>query len=147
MDHDEQKRFNKELAIFYNAIYRNAKILAGQDVNANIGVQSEMFSDVIGTHGLGNRNAKGKDLLFLLKSIKPRVLITYFKHRNYTTWVSFNYTRYTHMLDTFICSRPFFRQVKDCKLFNIGMRRNHTSILTTFKITAIKLKVTEKIIA
>ena len=52
VDHYEKKRINKELAIFYNAIPRNSKLLAGQDINANIGVQSKMFSDVIVIHGL-----------------------------------------------------------------------------------------------
>ena len=102
-----------------------------------------MFRDVIGPNGIDNRNAKVKDLLFLLNSIKFRVLLTYFRHDNYTTWRSFNST----MLDNFICSRPFFRRVKDCKVFNIGMRSDHTAILTSFKITVIKFKVNEKLVS
>ena len=43
MDHEYQKRFNKELASFYNAIPLNAKLMAGQDVNCNIGIQSKIF--------------------------------------------------------------------------------------------------------
>ena len=86
MEHDDQKLFNEELESFYNAIPRNAKLQACQDVNANIGVQSDMFGDVIGENGLDNSNAKGKDLLFLLKSIKFIVLLNYFKHINYTLW-------------------------------------------------------------
>ena len=80
MDHEDQKRFNEELASFYNAIPRNTKLLVGQDVNSNIGVRSKMFPNVIGSNGIHNRNAKGKDLLFLLKIIKFRVLLTYFRH-------------------------------------------------------------------
>ena len=49
VEHNEQKRFNEELASFYNAITRNAGLLAGQDVNSNIGVRSKTFRDVIGT--------------------------------------------------------------------------------------------------
>ena len=86
VEHDDQKRFNEELASFYNAIPRNAKLLAGQYVNSNIGVRSNMFRDVIGPNGIYNRNAKGKNLLFLLNSIKFRVLLTYFRYNNYTTW-------------------------------------------------------------
>ena len=145
MENDDRKRFNEELASFYNAIPQNAELLSGQDVNANISIQSRTLNDAIGTHGLDNRNAKGKDLLFLLKSIKCRVLLIYFKHRNCTTWRSFNSTRYPHMLDNFICSRPFFCWVKDWKLVNIGMRSNHTAILTTFIFTSIKFKMTENI--
>ena len=70
MKNDDQKQFNDELASFYNAITRNSKLLAGQYINTNTGVQSKMFFYLIGSNGLDNRNAKGKDLLFLLKSIK-----------------------------------------------------------------------------
>ena len=147
VDHEGRKRFNEELPSLYNAIPRNAELLAGQYVNCNIGVWSKMFCDVIGPNGINNRNAKGKDLLFLLNSIKFRVLITYFRHDNYTTWRSFNSTRYPHMLDNFICYRQFFRRVKDCRLVNIGMRSDHRVILTSFKLTAIKFKVNEKVVA
>ena len=57
VEHDGQKRFNEELASFYNAIPQNAKLLAGQDVNSNIGFLSKMFRDVIGPNGIDNRNA------------------------------------------------------------------------------------------
>ena len=106
-----------------------------------------MFWDVIGLNGSDNRNAKGKYLLFLLNSIKFRVLRTYFRHSNYTTRKYFKYTISTHMLEKFICSQPYLCRVKDFKVFNIGMCSDHIFILTTFKITAIKFKVTEKIVA
>ena len=99
-----------------------------------------MFRDAIGTYGINNINDKGKDLLFLLNSIKFTVLLTYFRR-------SFNSTRSPHILDNFIFSRQFFRRVKDCKVVNIGMRRDHTSILTSFKLTSIKFKVNEKIVS
>ena len=60
VDHDDQKRFNEELAVFYNSIPRNVKLLAGQDVNFNIGVQSKILCDVIGTNRIDNCNSKGK---------------------------------------------------------------------------------------
>ena len=63
----------------YNSIPRNSELLAAQDVNCNIGIRSKMFRDVIGPYGINNRNAKGKDPLFLLKSIKFRVLLIYYR--------------------------------------------------------------------
>ena len=60
VEHDFQKRFNKELESFYNAIPNNAELLAGQDVNSNIGVRSKMFRDVTGPKVIDNYNAKGK---------------------------------------------------------------------------------------
>ena len=97
MDHEDKKRFNEELASFYNAVIWNAELLAGQDVNCNIGVRSKMFRDLIGPNGINNINAKGKDLLFLLNSIKFRVLLNHFRHDNYTTWRSFYSTGYRNM--------------------------------------------------
>ena len=79
MEHDDQNHFNDELEIFNRVIPRNTELLDSQDVNAKIGMQPNMSSDVIGIHGLYNGNTKGKDLLFILKSIKFRVLLTYFK--------------------------------------------------------------------
>ena len=95
---------------------------------------------------MNNRNANGKDLLFLLNSIEFRLLLTYFRHESYTTWSSCNSTRFPHILDNFICSQPLFYQVKYCKLVNIGMHIDHTVILTSFKLTAIKFKVNEKVV-
>ena len=147
VDHNEHKRFNEELASFYNSIPQNAELLSGQDVNCNIEIWSKMSRDVIGPYSINNRNDKGKDLLFLLNSIKFRVLLTYYRHENYTNWRSFNSTRYPHIMDNFICSWPFFRRVKYCKVVNIVIHSYHTSILTSFKLTAIKFKVNEKIVA
>ena len=64
VEHNDQNCFNKELASFYNAIPRDTKLLSGQDVNSNVGIQYKMFRDVLGQQGLDNRNVKGKDLLF-----------------------------------------------------------------------------------
>ena len=75
------------------------------------------------------------------------MLQTYFRHNNHINWRSFNYTRSPHMLDNFICSQPFFCQAKDFKLVNTGIRSGHTAILTSFKITPIKFKLTEKVVA
>ena len=147
VEHDNQELFNKELASFYNAIPGNSKLLASQATNSNICVRSKMFYGEIKTNEIDNRNAKVIQLLFLLNSIKLRLLLTYFRHSNYTTWRSFKFTIYSQMLDNFICSRPFFFRVKDRKVVNIGMRSDPTAIIATFKIPAIKLKVTEKVVA
>ena len=75
------------------------------------------------------------------------MLINYFRHSNYTTWISFKSNRSPHRIDNFIWSLSFLRQVKDCRVFKIVMRSNHTAIQTRFKITAIKSKVTEKVLS
>ena len=47
-EHDGQQRFIEEMAWFYNAIARNAKLLCCQYVNLNVGIQSKMFQYVLG---------------------------------------------------------------------------------------------------
>ena len=98
VEHDEHKRFNEGMAIFYNAIPRNAKLLFSKDGNSNVGIRFNMFQYVLGKQGLDNPNVKGRDLLLLLKSNKFKVLLTYFKHSNYNTWRSFKYNRSLHMV-------------------------------------------------
>ena len=110
VEHDEQKLFNDELDTFYTNAPRNSEILAGHDINANIGISSPMFNDVLGPNGIINRNAKGKDLLFLIKSQKLKVLLSYFTQKCYTTWKSFAIGNSPHMLDNFICSESFFKR-------------------------------------
>ena len=51
------------------------------------------------------------------------------------------------MIDNFICSQTLFRWVKGYELVNIGMRRDHKEILTIFKLTSIKFKVNENVVA
>ena len=144
VEHDEQKYFNDELDAFYGRAPRNAEILSGQDINANAGVATVRFRDVIGPNGINNRNVKGKDFLFLLKSNKLKLLLTFFKHRNYITYRSFNQLRTPHMLDNFVCSEKFFKRVKDCKVVSTGVRSDHSAIQVTFKLTSIKFKVNAK---
>ena len=100
-------------------------------------MQYRMFQDVLQQQVPDYHNIKGKDLTFLLKIKCFRLLLTYFKHMNYTTWRSFNYTRYPHMSENFICSQTLFRQVKDFKVVNIEIHSDHTDILTTFNTTLI----------
>ena len=49
------------------------------------------------------------------------------------------------MLENFICSESFLKRVRDCKVSNIGVRSDHSAVIVSFKITAIKFKVKEKI--
>ena len=103
-----------------------------------------MFNDVLGPNGIRKINTKGKDLLFLIKSQKLKVLLSYFTHNCYITWKSFAVGNSPHMLDNFICSESFLKHVRDCKVNNIGVRSDHSAVIVSFKITAIKFKVKEK---
>ena len=83
---------------FYANAPRNSEILAGQDINATVGISLPMFNGVLGENGIINRNAKGKDLMFLIKAQKLKVLTSYFTHKCYTTWKSFAVGNSPHML-------------------------------------------------
>ena len=145
VEHDEQKLFNNELDLFYANAPQKSEILAGQDINANVGIYLPMFNDVLGPNRIINRNSKGKDVIFLIKSWKLKVLPSYFTHKCYTTWKWFSVGNSPHMLDNFICPESFLKLVRNCKVSNIGVRSDHSSVIVCFKITVIKLKVNEKI--
>ena len=102
VEHDEQKLFNDELDAFYANTPRNSEILAGQDINANVGISLPMFNEVLGPKGIRNRNSKEKDLLLLIKAWKLKVLLSYFAHNCHTTWKSFAVGNSPQMLDNFI---------------------------------------------
>ena len=112
-EHAEQIKFYDELDSFLTNRPRNLELLLGADVNSNVGIQSTMFQDVIGPNGLSNRNLKGKDLLYLLKSNQCKILLSYYTHNNYITYRTFRESKYQHMLDNFICSDKFLKRVTD----------------------------------
>ena len=113
-------------------------------MNANVGISSPMFNDVLGPNRISNRNSKGKALLFFIKARKLKVLLSYFTHNCYTTRKSFAVGNSPHMLENYICSESFFKRVHDCKVSNIGVRSDHSAVIVCFKITVIKFKVKEK---
>ena len=100
-----------------------------------------MFRDVIGRFGINNRNNKGKDLLFLIKSFNLKILLTFFQHANYVTYRSFSAKKSPHMLDNFIFCNEFFKRVLDCKTSASGACSDHSAIKIKFKLTAIKLNL------
>ena len=104
MRFDEQKLFNDELDTFYANATRKSEILAEQDINANVAISLPMLNDVLGPNGIINRNGKVKDLLFLIKARKLKVLVSYFTHKCYATWKSFAVGNSPHMLDNFLYS-------------------------------------------
>ena len=68
-----------------------------------------MFRDVIGKHGIDNRNNKGKDLLYIINYFNLKTLLTYFEHANYVTYRTFSAKHSPHMLDNLFCCDKFFK--------------------------------------
>ena len=89
-------------------------------------------------HRIDNHNMKVKYLIFLPRINKCWVLLPYYIHMHYTTWWYFNSSKLPHILDNFVFYHPLFCQVKDFKVVNFGIYRNHTLVQTTFKAAPIK---------
>ena len=87
---NEQREFYDELDHFINTRPRNSEILMGADVNFNVGIIFKRLKDILGQHGLDNRNLKGRELLYLYKSNNFKILLSFFAHTNYITYRSFN---------------------------------------------------------
>ena len=100
-----------------------------------------MFRDVLVKHRIDNRNNKGKELLYLIKSFNLKILLTYFEHANYVTYRTFSATHSPHMLDNFMYCDKFFKQVNDCKTTTSSVRSDHSAIRIKFKLTEITLNL------
>ena len=73
-DAEAQKEFYDDLDNFIARRPRNSEMLMGADVNCNVGTRSPRFCDILGPHGLNNRNTKGRKLLYLYKTNNLKVL-------------------------------------------------------------------------
>ena len=107
----------------------------GADVNCNVGVTSKRFSDTLGPHGIDNRNIKVIELIYLYKTNNLKILLSYFKHNNYITYRLFNDKKSAHMLENFVCFGQLFKRISDCKVKKLGLRIDHTAIITKFILT------------
>ena len=147
-DHKEQTEFYDELDGFFSQRPRNLELLVVAEVNFNLGVQTPMFKDVLGTFGIDNLNQKGKDILYLLNSNNLNILLSYFQHANYVTYRTFSPVHSPHMLDNFMCCANFFKRVTVCKTTTSGAQSDHSAIRVNFKLTSIKLNTdkAEKIV-
>jgi exonuclease III len=104
----QQKRlqFLDKLDNLYDMLDTDGHILiAGCDTNSSIGNQASSYChpdgavedneenrEIIGPHGIDHMNEAGIDLLNLMKSKNLAAATTFFKHKDYTTWRSFNRT-------------------------------------------------------
>ena len=99
-----------------------------------------MHGKVTGIHGLNNRNKKGQNLLGVFNANNLRVVNSFFKKKNYTTWRSFCDKKSSHMLDVITCSTSFFKCVNDCGAVPDGVRSNHSAVQMVYLNRSIKFK-------
>ena len=110
----------------------------GADINCNVGVTSKLFSDTLGTNGIDNRNIKGRELLYLYKTKTLKIILSYFKHKNYITYRLFKDKKSAHMLENFVFCDQLFKRISDCKVTKLGLISDHTAIVKKFRLTSIK---------
>ena len=122
VDEKEHAEFSDMLSSILGSLPKTVQLIGGHDVNANLGVRKIMHRKVIGIHGLNNRNKKGRNLLGVFNANNLRVVNSFFKKRNYTTWRSFCDKRSPHMLDIITCSTSFFKCVNGCGAVPDGVR-------------------------
>ena len=125
-----------------NSVPKSLNFIGGHDVNDNLLVRKKLYKGVIGPFGIDNRNMKGRRLLISLIQNRLRVTKSYFKKPYFVTWISFNASRYPHMLDVITTSDSFFKHVRDCGVTSIGMRSDHSAVRLTFSNRSFKFKST-----
>ena len=109
---------------------KNAETILGQDVNANIGVRGEDdedVSNVIGPHGINNRNKKGVWALQWLNMMQLKAANTFFEHHDYTTHTSFLPPSLPQMLDIWSISSSSFKRVQNCGVCK-GIPSDHAAV-------------------
>ena len=110
----------------------------GAYINCYVGLTPKTFSDILGPYGINNINIKGIELLYLYKTNNLKILLSYFKHNNYITYISFNDKKSTHMLDNFVCCNQLFKMISDCKVTKLRVRSNHTVFVKIIRLTSIR---------
>ena len=88
--HNEQLDFYSEFNKFFKAKPHNTETLIGAYVNCNLIIRTPMLCGTIWPHELDSQNQKRKDLLYLLRSNNFKIILSYFNHKNYITYRSFN---------------------------------------------------------
>ena len=140
VDETEHEEFNNTLSSLLNSIPRSDEFIGGHDVNANLGVRSEIHHRAIGMYGINNRNNKGRKLLSIFSANNLRVINTFYEKSSYTTWRSFHTSNTCHMLDVITSSVSFYNYILDGGVTPKGVRSDHSAVQMVFLNITIKFK-------
>ena len=97
------------------------------------------ISNVIGPHGIDNRNQKGAWALQWLSMMQLRAINTFFKHKDYTTHTSFLPPKLPQMLDVWSISITAFKRVRNSRVYKWGNPSNHAAIELQSALSPIKV--------
>ena len=140
VDEKDHEELNDDLIDILWQTPKLAEFIGGHDVNVNVGVRKKIYESVLGTHGIDNRNKKGRRLLGLLLTNSLKVTNSFFKKSTYITCRSFSNLRSPHILDIITTSSSFFKHVKNCEVLPLGVRSDHSAVRMTLLNRAIKFK-------
>ena len=136
------RQFNDTLTTILSKVPKSAHAILEQDINANIGIRGDDdddFSNIIGPHGIDNKNLKGVWALQWLSMMNLRASNSFFKHNDYTSHTSFLTPDSPQMLNVFSLSITIFKGIQDSKVGDLGIPNDHATIELLIAISAIKV--------
>ena len=142
VDTKEHNNLSDILVSFFKKHRKKQELIIGHDINANVGTRDPQatydYNNVLGPHGIDNRNPKGTSLLMTLSIIDVRITNIFFTHDSHVRGVSFSGTRSPHMLDVISVSPGIFQNMKDDAVVKIGVKWDHSAFAAHFTINSIK---------
>jgi exonuclease III len=131
--------FNELLDDTLNNLPANHNLIMGGDINAQVGKgDCEEYEDVMGNWGMKERNDKGRSVLEVYMTHNLCVMNTYFEHKEYWTYQSFNEEKTMHMIDLFVVSSALFNKIKGCQVVRDGITSDHRAIKLTCILTSLR---------
>ena len=114
-DDDKDQFYERLQSIIEKCSRKDLTILMG-DLNAKVGVDNTGYEDIIGRHGLGERNENGERLANLCAFNKLVIGGTIFPHKRIhkATWISPDHTT-ENQIDHICINKKFRRSMEDVR--------------------------------
>ena len=128
---EEQDDFNTFLKDMCALTPKSTILLSGQDMNASLGTSSKL-GNCVERHGLSKRYTKGVKSRNLLTSFGLKAPSTFFHHKHYTTWTSFNNANQQFALDHWITNSMYL--FLNTQTSHLGTHSNNSAVHITLKL-------------
>ena len=146
---EEKDRFFLQLQEEIDKLRQNEEVIVMGDLNGHVGQRTEGYEQVIGHHGIGQRNTEGDRILNFCNSNGMKIMNTYFQHResHKYTWYGWNGTKQQYDRQTQI---DLFLVTNHCNVCNVkaipsvSLDSDHRLVVMQTSHTIKKLKPAEK---
>ena len=146
---EEKDRFFLQLQEEIDKLRQNEEVIVMGDLNGHVGQRTEGYEQVIGHHGIGQRNTEGDRILNFCNSNGMKIMNTYFQHResHKYTWYGWNGTKQQYDRQTQI---DLFLVTNHCNVCNVkaipsvSLDSDHRLVVMQTRHTIKKLKPAEK---